>query len=251
MQEVQGGPRADTADVSIVVPVINETFSLEQTVDIVVGENRVDLAEILIVIAERTTEASRETIAGLVKKYPDLVVVHTQRKPYIGGALQEAFALARGRWTVLMASDLETDPHLVKTLIAEARRGGAEIVTASRWISGGSFEGYHPLKLAFNWTFQRLMGLVFLTSLSDMTYGFRIFRTDVLRDVRWEEAKHGFLLETLVKPMRLGARVREIPVHWTPRPEGASQMTLPTYWGYIRIALKTRFRPRRSLQVSL
>ena len=118
--------------------------------------------------------------------------------------------------------------------------------TLARWVPGGRFQGYHPVKLALNFLFQRLMSLLFLTRLSDMTYGFRIFRTESLRQVRWEELRHPFLLETLLKPLRLGFRVRELPVTWTPRREGESQMTFGTYWGYIRIALKVRLRPRRA-----
>jgi len=243
---VQTKSHVERAEVSVVVPVINETASLRQTVDTLVEENGEDLAEIVVVVAERTTAESMAVVEELCSRLPDLLWVHTQSLPFIGGAIREAFDLVNGRYTVLMASDLETDPHLVRHLISEIRESGADVVTASRWIPGGRFEGYHPVKLALNFLFQRLMKLLFLTRLSDMTYGFRIFRTERLRQIRWEELKHPFLLETLLKPLRLGFRVKEIPVTWTPRREGHSQMTLNTYSGYVRIALKVRLRPRRT-----
>jgi glycosyltransferase involved in cell wall biosynthesis len=241
---VQSRSRQASAEVSVVVTAINETFSLRRTVEILIEENRHDLAEIVIAIAPRTTVECRAVVAGLRSEYPDLVWVHTQQKPFIGGAIQEAFDLACGTYVVMMASDLETDPHLVKDLIHEIRDSSVDIVTASRWARGGAFTGYHPMKLVLNWTFQTLMRAMFLTRLSDMTYGYRIFRAEILSEIRWEESKHPFLLETIVKPMRLGRRVAEIPVAWTPRTEGESQMTLLTYGGYLRLALKTRFRRR-------
>jgi hypothetical protein len=221
---------------------MNETFSLRETVRVLLAENRDDLREIAIVVSVRTSSESREVVAQLAAKEPGLIWVHTQTLPYIGGALQEAFERVCGRYTVLMASDLETDPHLVASLIAKIRSSKADIVTASRWQSAGRFSGYNPLKLGFNWLFQRLMSMVFSTRLSDVTYAYRIFRTDVLGEVRWEELKHPFLLETMVKPLRLGRVATEIPVTWNRRVEGESQMTLPTYWGYLRIAFRTRFR---------
>jgi glycosyltransferase involved in cell wall biosynthesis len=227
-----------------VVTAINETFSLRQTVEILAEENPRDLAEVMIAIAPRTTVECRAVIADLRAAHPDRVWVHTQDKPFVGGAIQEAFDLACGTYVVMMASDLETDPHLVKDLIRTIRESGVDIVTASRWARGGTFTGYHPIKLLFNRTFQTLMRALFLTRLSDMTYGYRIFRSEVLREIRWEELKHPFLLETVVKPMRLGRRVAEIPVAWTSRTEGESQMTLSTYAGYLRVALKTRLRRR-------
>ena len=243
---VQTKSRADRTDVSVVIPVMNETTSLVETVDILVEENGEDLAELLVVVAERTTAESLAVIDALLARHPELLWVHTQSLPFLGGAIREAFELVVGRYTVLMASDLETDPHLVRHLISVIRDSGADVVTASRWVPGGRFQGYHPVKLALNFLFQRLMSLLFLTRLSDMTYGFRIFRTESLRQIRWEELRHPFLLETLLKPLRLGFRVRELPVTWTPRREGKSQMTFGTYWGYIRIALKVRLRPRRA-----
>ncbi|HEX6488043.1 MAG TPA: glycosyltransferase family 2 protein, partial [Candidatus Dormibacteraeota bacterium] len=186
---VQSRSRAATADISIVVTAINETGSLRETVSILLAEDEADLAEIIIAVAPRTTSESMAVAAELVEAHPDLVWVHLQHLPFIGGAIRESFDLACGRYVVMMASDLETDPHLVKDLVREIRDSGADIVTASRWTRGGRFEGYHPVKLAFNWTFQQLMRVIFLTRLSDLTYGYRIFRTDVVREVRWEELK--------------------------------------------------------------
>jgi glycosyltransferase involved in cell wall biosynthesis len=244
---VQGAAKKATQEVSIVIPVMNETFSLEQTVEILLADNRDDMAEIVLVISPRTTPESRAVIARLIEENPTLIWVHTQTLPHLGGALQEAFALTCGNYTLLMASDLETDPHLVRDLIRTARESGADIVTASRWIRGGGFHGYHPLKLAFNYAFQHLIGALYLTRLSDMTYGFRIFKTEVLRNVRWEEMKHPFLLETMLKPLRMGRTVKEIPVQWEPRQEGESQIRFATYYGYMRIAAKVRVRRRSRL----
>lgn len=248
---VQTRKRPARAEVSIVIPVINETFSLRETVRILLDQNRDDLCEIALVVAPRTTADSHEVIQDLIDQEPELVWTHTQTLPYIGGALREAFACVCGTYTVLMASDLETDPNLVKDLVREIRNSEVDIVTASRWRAdkGEQFYGYHPVKLRLNWVFQHLMSVLFLSSLSDMTYGYRIFRTEVLWEVRWEELKHPFLLETIVKPLRLGRRTKEIPAAtWTPRREGQSQMTLRTYWGYLRIALKTRLRPRKTVR---
>jgi len=59
--------------------------------------------------------------------------------------------------------------------------------------------------------------------LSDMTFAYRIFPTKLVRGIRWEELRHAFLFETLVKPLRLGVPVIEIPSPWKARTEGKSQ----------------------------
>ena len=77
-----------------------------------------------------------------------------------------------------------------------------------------------------------------------MTYAFRIMPTNLVKKIIWEEMRHPFLLETLIKPLRLGVKIKEIPANWTSRTEGESQNTFLRNFEYLRIALKTRFYSR-------
>jgi hypothetical protein len=137
-----------------------------------------------------------------------------------------------------MASDLETDPHLVHSMIKEIRDGKNDIVVASRWLQNSGFQGYSVLKYLCNFVFQKLFSILYRVSLTDLTYGFRIYRTKIIQKIIWEELKHSFLLESLVKPLRLGCQVKEIPATWVARKEGASQNMLSAYVGYFRIGLR-------------
>jgi hypothetical protein len=114
-------------------------------------------------------------------------------------------------------------------------------VATSRWISGGAFHGYSPIKLLCNWIFQRFFSGLYGTHLTDMTYGYRILPTKLVQAIQWEELRHPFNLETVVKPLRLGVRVTEIPSVWYPRVEGESQNPFFRNFAYFRIGLKTRF----------
>ena len=146
-----------------------------------------------------------------------------------------------------MASDLETNPDDVATLIAGPRRNPAGIVATSRWIRAGQFHGYAPVKLVCNWIFQRFFSLLYGTRLSDMTYGYRILPTKLVQAIHWEELRHPFNLETVVKPLRLGVSVSEIPSVWYPRSEGESQNPFFRNFAYFPVGLKTRFASRPSL----
>jgi len=140
-------------------------------------------------------------------------------------------------------SDLETDPATVPLLIAEARQHPAAIITATRWKGGINFEGYDPLKLVLNKVFQGFFALLYRVRLTDLTFAYRIFPTDLVRSIRWEELKHPFLFETIVKPLRLGVDVVEVPSTWRVRTEGVSHNTFLTNFVYFRIGLKTLFMP--------
>ncbi len=237
--------------VTIVLPVINETTSLRQTVDIILRDvKREHLKELLIVVCQKTTPEAAAVAARLRQELGNLVVVHHQRLPFLGGAMREAFDLARGSHLIMMASDLETDPNDVATMISEAQKNPACIITASRWQAGAQFQGYSRIKLVCNWIFQRSFSILYATKLSDLTFAYRIFPTRLVQSIRWEDLRHSFLFETLVKPLRLGVPVIEIPSTWRARTEGASQNTFFSNFAYFKIGLRTRFASRQSILVS-
>jgi hypothetical protein len=234
---------------TVILPVMNETISLRETVDIILRDARELVREFLIVVCDRTTPEAMATVNQLKSELGELVVVHHQKLPFLGGALREAFELARGSHVILMASDLETDPSLVRPMLDLEAKNPSGIVTASRWIAGGKFEGYSQLKLFLNWIFQRAFSLLYGTRLSDMTYAYRVMPTKLVQSIRWEELRHPFLFETLIKPLRLGVPVVEVPAVWKARIEGDSQNTFFRNFVYFRTGVKTRFASKKSILV--
>jgi hypothetical protein len=154
--------------------------------------------EIICVTSKFSTPAALAVCQELAEKWPGAVLVRRQTRPYLGGALQDAYSWATGSHILLMASDLETPPHAAKDLIAESRKGW-DIVATTRWRGGGGFRGYNPVKYVLNWIFQKIIGALYHTSLTDLTFGYRIYRVEVLRNHEWTELRHPFLLECLFR----------------------------------------------------
>ena len=142
-----------TTEVSVILPVIDETTALQETVRILLAENRQSIREILLIVCNKTTPEALRACSEVTGENPGLVVTYSQRRPHLGGAMQDAFERARGTHLLMMASDLETDPRTVKDLIARAAEG-YDIVTATRWNNRGGFRGYDPLKYVRNWFFR-------------------------------------------------------------------------------------------------
>lgn len=233
--------------VSIILPVINETVSLRKSIESVLRDVKRELIrEFIIVVCKRTTSEAMTVIGQLKNELGDLVVVLEQKLPFLGGALRDAFDVARGSHVIIMGSDLETNPDDVHNLIEEQQKAPASIVTTSRWIRGGEFHGYSPIKLLCNWIFQRIFSLLYFTRLTDMTFGFRIMPTALAQAIRWEEVRHPFNLENIIKPLRLGIPASEIPTIWHPRIEGESQNPFFRNFEYFRIGFKARFANKNS-----
>jgi len=239
--------------ISFVLPVLNETDSLRATADTIFRVGREHLHEVLVVLAERSREASLEVAEQLQREHPESVRIHRQRLPRLGGALREGFELAAGTHVMLMASDLETDPEMIPRFIEKMQQGGCDVVAASRWIAGGGFHDhgsheYGPMKYLLNWTFQGIFRRLFGTRLTDLTYGYRLYRREVLRGIRWEELGYPFLLECLLKPLRLGASVDEVPCSWHGRTAGQSANSFWQMCQYAPVALRIRLIPRERIR---
>jgi hypothetical protein len=157
--------------------------------------------------------------------------------------MREAFDVASGDHIMLMASDLETDPTLIPAFIETMKEDCWDIVAGSRWIKGGGFEGYSKVKLVLNYFFQKVFRILYNTKVTDLTFAYRLYRKSILEGILWEELKHPFLLECLLKPLRCGASATEIPCKWRARTEGTSANVFLETFAYLRIAFKTRLIP--------
>jgi len=233
--------------VTVILPVVTETDSLDETARILRATCDDDIAEVLVVVCERTTPESLERCKRLEEEFGDRLRIHHQRLPFLGGAMREAFDLATASHVVMMASDLETDPLIMPKFIEVARKKPNAIVTASRWAAGGGFSDYGKVRVALNWVFQKLTSLLYHTHLTDATFGYRLFPAALMQRIAWEGLRHEFLLETVLKPLRLGVEVVEVPTFWTPRREGESQNSLATQARYIKTLIVNRFKPQSGI----
>jgi len=157
--------------VTAILPVTDETASLRKTVEVLPAENRPEISEILIIACQRTTRAALAVAEELGREHAGLIQVRFQQRPFLAGAMRDAFDWASGSHVLMMASDLETDRATMKELIAKAK-DGYDIVTATRWKGGSGFRGYNPLKRFLNGIFQMIFRILHGTALSDLTYGF-------------------------------------------------------------------------------
>jgi len=233
--------------VSVILPVINETLLLQETVDIIQADCGNDVLEYVIVVCDKTTPESLAVCSRLKAKYGERIKILKQTLPFLGGAMRDAFAFASGSHILMMASDMETAPDEVKYFIAAAKNHPEMIITGSRWIKGGGFQQYSYFKYLLNFIFQRLFSVLYRTKLTDMTYGYRLFPAPLVKSIRWEELRHPFLFETIVKPLRLGVEVIEVPSKWKARSEGGSQNTFMRNFEYFRIGFKTLFYSKEQI----
>jgi glycosyltransferase involved in cell wall biosynthesis len=146
-----------------------------------------------------------------------------------GDAIRVGIDAARGDILVTIDADGSHDPAEIPSLVAPIASGDADLVIGCR-MRGGSDE------FAGTWTmFIRLWGnniltqvinTRFRTSLTDTQNGFRALRASTIKPLGLKEDLHTIELEMVLRSLRQGLRVCQVPSHEYARKVGQSSLSV-------------------------
>lgn len=146
-----------------------------------------------------------------------------------GAALRHAVNFVFNDIVVFVDADGSHDPRDIPKLVKPILDGEADHVTGSRLLGGSS-----ELHGGFD-EFFRLTGSSFITAcinwkfrvkLSDSQNGFRAIRTDVMRQLGLRENITTIEQEMIMKTLKKGFRMAEVPTHEKKRIAGYSKISV-------------------------
>jgi dolichol-phosphate mannosyltransferase len=212
--------------VVMVVPTYNEADNLAW----IVGRLRRAQPEVDVLVVDDNSPDGTGKIADELAGADEAVrVVHRSRKDGLGAAYKHGFRVALDAgYDVIgeMDADGSHQPEQLHLLLGALT--DADVVIGSRWIPGGS---------VVNWPFQRellsrggnlYVRLLLGVSVRDATAGFRLFRRSALVAIDLDDVEStGYVFQTdmVARCLRLGLRVREVPIEFVERIRGDSKMS--------------------------
>ena len=205
--------RMSDPEVTVVIPIYNESGILEQSVQDVVSGLRDLLGPeaFEVILAENgSNDGTPELAAGLAQRYAE-VATFSYPEPNYGGALREGIYRARGRFVICEEIDLcDLDFHA--RALGVLREGEAQLVIGSKAMQGANDQ--RPLKrrvatLAYNGLLRVTLGFR-----GTDTHGLKAFARDAVLPVAAScVVEHDvFASELVIRAQRSGRAVREIPV---------------------------------------
>jgi len=184
-------------------------------------------ADEIIVIDGYSVDRTREIAEALGVK------VILDNKKGKGEALRHSLSHVTGDIIVFIDADGSHNPDDIPRLIQPIIDGEADHVSGSRLIGGSS-----ELHGGFDECF-RLMGSSFITAcinwkfkvrLSESQNGFRAIKTKVIRELDLRENITTIEQEMIIKTLKKGFRMAEVPSHEHKRVAGYSKITLRKVW---------------------
>jgi len=238
MADLSDNPQGGAAPVSAVIPCHDEAPSIGS----VVRGCRAALAarphEVLVVddgSGDGTAAAAAEAGARVLSLSPN------QGK---GLALLAGFRAAQHDLVVCLDGDGQDDPAEIPLLLAPVEAGTAELVLGSRFLGTLHAGAIHPLNRLANRAFTALIAALFRTRVTDSQAGFRAARRGALLALGIRAREYDVETEMLLRALRAGWRVREVPVQRYPRGGSTTDFRRVRHGLLIlRAILRERLRP--------
>ena len=198
---------------SIIVPVYNEETTLEEIIKRI---RDTDLAYEIIAVDDGSTDQSPAILAKLENcGEPPLRLLRHERNRGKGAAMRTGLDAVTGNLVLVQDADLEYDPADYAALVEPFADSAVEVVYGSRNLqrnprsSWSFYWGGRLLSWIANWLYG--------SHITDEATGYKVIKTDLLRDLGLETDGFEFCPEVTGKLLQRGVDIHEVPISYPPR----------------------------------
>ena len=197
--------------ISIVIPCFNEKNTILDIIEKVKREN--NYQKEIIVIDDFSTDGTREILQEKIKNNIDKLILN-EKNFGKGYSVRQGIKVATGDIILIQDADLEYDPLDYPKLIEPINKGYADVVYGSRFI--GSDEKrvlffWHSLG---NFVLTTLSNILSNINLTDMENCYKVFKSNIIKNIILEENRFGFEPEVTAKIAKKKCRIYEVGIKY-------------------------------------
>lgn len=203
---------------TIVIPAFNEEKTIHLILDRIKMVKLVNnIEKEIIIINDCSTDNTECAIYEYQMKNPDLSIMYIkhEKNKGKGAAIHTGINHATGEYLIIQDADLEYDPEEYNDLLKPVAKADADVVYGSR------FMGNNPHRILFFWHSIGNKILTFLSNmfsnlnLTDMETCYKLFRSEIIKDIKLNETRFGFEPEVTAKLSRIkNIRLYEVGISY-------------------------------------
>lgn len=195
---------------SVIIPCFNERCTIRIIVEKVKAV--VSAGTQIIIVDDASTDGTGAIVDKLAGE--GVVIVHHTINRGKGAAMESGFRRATGDIVLVQDADLEYDPGDYAQLLSPIENGEADVVFGSRFLGGRPHRVVYFWHMVGNRMLTLLSNIFTNINLSDMETGYKVFRRDMLQNLRIEEERFGFEPEITAKLARRRCRFYEVGISY-------------------------------------
>ena len=198
---------------SIIIPIFNEAGSIAEVVREVA---KLSLEKEILVVDDGSQDGTRLLVRKLEKEIRGLRGLFFPENRGRGFAIRAGIRAARGEIVAIQDADREYPPIHISSLVEELVRNPE--ITA---VFGSRMLKKNPISYRrYYWGGRFLTAIVNLAGkahLTDVTTGHKAIRWKILEDLQLKADGFEIEMEIVMKLLRRGFRIKEIPIEYSPR----------------------------------
>lgn len=233
----------------VIIPTYNEKENLAPLVERIVT---LPVAVDILVVDDNSPDGTGKLADELAQTYPQLSVLHREKKEGLGRAYCAGFRWALNRpyqYIIQMDGDFSHDPKDIPRFLEAVQE--ADLVLGSRYKDGIRVINWPLKRLLLSLAAAQYVRLITGMPFTDPTGGYKCFRRTTLERIPLEEIRsngYSFQIEMTHRVWRMGMKIVEIPIVFTDRFQGTSKLSTSivqeAVWMVWNLLIQNRFRRR-------
>lgn len=218
---------------SIVIPAYNEESTLNEITQKVLNADKFGLDFEIIFIDDYSIDKTPIITKNISQENKNVKVIRHSKNLGKGAALRNGFKAATGDIILIQDADLEYSPEEYPKLLAPIVNGKADVVYGSRFRSEQETRVLYFWHRIANGLLTLMSNMFTNLNLTDMETGYKVFRKEILEQIKLVENRFGIEPELTAKISRVPkVRIYEVGIAYFGR----------TYAEGKKIGLKDAFR---------
>ena len=209
----------DTFKLSVIIPCYNEKQTIGAILKKVIQslQNYKFLNYEILIIDDHSKDGTDKILKDLSQEEKINIYFH-EKNLGKGAAIQTALQYVTGDLIIIQDADLEYDPFDYNKLLLPFFETNADVVYGSRFLGGGKYVRIH-----FFWHYIANKILTFICNLfinlnlTDMETGYKVFKTEALKNISLKEKTFSFEPEVTIKLSKKKYKFFEVPITYNGR----------------------------------